>query len=255
MRKLFFPVLEQNPHLKKVEAHFGKIRGPAAELPDETSFVFVCFTNRCGSNYLAELMASGGDYNVAGEDLNWDTVINHSNRLNLESFQAYFSFLARHLRRSERVFIKAATSQIELLGRAGILDQVIARSKFILIERNDKLGQAISHAIAFATGRFTSHTEGIKTAEEVEYSRKQIEQIIGGIAEQYRQFDVFFGRNGLTPLCIAYEQLITDPQAHLAVIARHLGVEALVMNPERLRLERQTGPVNAAWRERYLTED
>lgn len=255
MRKTFFHTFDHNQHFKKIEEHFGGIANREADLPDATSFVFLCFTNRCGSNYLAELIASGGEYNLGGEDLNWDTVVGQSKRLQLASFQDYFAFLTRHVQKSDRAFIKIATAQIDLLGRAGILDQIIGRSKFILIERSDKLGQAISFALAFATGRFTSYMKGTKSPDEVEYTRKQVDQIIGGLVDQYRQFDLFFARNGITPLSIVYEQLTAEPEAHLATIARHLGLPAIRLQPEKLRLERQSSGVNAEWRRRYLTED
>ena len=35
--------------------------------------VLVCFTNRCGSNYLCDLLFSTGEFNRGGEFLNYDT--------------------------------------------------------------------------------------------------------------------------------------------------------------------------------------
>jgi LPS sulfotransferase NodH len=255
MRPLYYPRLEYNPHIIRLTNHFGDVVSQPASIPPNTSFVFLCFTNRCGSNYLAELFSSSGKYNLAGEDLNWDTVQDHSNERGFGNFQEYFAFLTSHLRRSGHVFIKAATSHIELLGRAGILDQIANQSEFILIERSDKLSQAISYAIAFATGRFASWMAGSKTPEQIEFSRQNIDEILTSIVDAYRHFDLFFSKNGIVPINIIYEQLVEDRDGHMAFVARRLGLTDFLIIPGKLRLERQSGAVNTAWRARYLSNE
>jgi len=255
MRPAFYPAVEQNGHVKMLSEYFGEIRSAPANISQETSIIFLCFSNRCGSNYLAELLASNGTYNLAGEDLNWDTVLTHCKANGIESFQDYVAFLVRRLKRKDRVFIKVATSQIELLGKAGILDQVLARSKFILIERSDKLGQAISYAIAFGTGRYTSWMASSTPPEAVEFSRKRIDHIIASIADSYRQFDVFFAKNGIQPVNVVYEQLAANPVKQVSWIAESLGLDDLEARLSGLRLEKQAGAVNALWRQRYLSDE
>lgn len=50
---------------------------PAVAPDPALRFVFLCFTNRCGSNYLAELLASTGALNPAEEVFNGDTIAEH----------------------------------------------------------------------------------------------------------------------------------------------------------------------------------
>jgi len=128
------------------------------------------------------------------------------------------------------------------------------RSSFVLIERADKLAQAISFALAFATGKFTSLMSGSKSPEEVEFSATHIDNIISNLAEQYKEFDIFFGRNGIVPFVLVYEQLIAEPSLHINAMARHLGLPAISVNQDAVRIKRQSGEINLQWRERYLNQ-
>lgn len=254
MKPRYVPPGRHNVHLHKLIEHFGEVAPQAASLPSDVSYIFLCFTNRCGSNYVAELLASSGDYNCAGENLNWDTVVAHSKRLDLNSFQDYFAWLVSKQKKSGHFFVKADVSQIELLGHAGILEQVEDRSKFLMIERGDKLGQAISYALSFATQRFTSLMAGKKAPEEVEFSRQRIDSILAGIVECYKHFNLYFARNGIVPIHLIYEHLLADQDVSARLLGTQLELPDFRFAPEKIRLERQAGPVNAAWREQYLSE-
>ncbi len=252
MKPRYLPASPHNDHLDKLSAYFGPIEPRAASLPADTEYVFMCFTNRCGSNYLAGLLASNGRYNSANENLNADTVLYHSKLQGIDSFQDYFAWLAGAQRRAGHVFLKAAAPQIELLGRAGILAQIAGHSKFVLVERSDKLGQAISHLLAFATGRFSSRIQDGTDPAQVKFSRRHIDYVIDEICEYYRQFNLFFARNGIVPVQVNYENLVADPKGQIALIGQQLGLMGLSIVPGNLRLERQAGPVNELWRRVYL---
>jgi LPS sulfotransferase NodH len=71
-------------------------------------------------------------------------------------------------------------------------------------------------------------------------------------AEDNRQFDRFFGRNGIVPTHVVYEQLIADPQAAARAIGQAIAVPDLTVVPDRIGVRRQAGPINARWRELYL---
>ncbi|MBU6449501.1 MAG: hypothetical protein KGQ26_07745, partial [Rhodospirillales bacterium] len=153
---LYYPKVTPNDHLDALQKHFGKLDAGTLDIPDNVSFLLLGFTNRSGSNYLAELIASDGRIANAGENLNFDTVLEHSIKRGFKSLHEYFKFLVQHTSFNNIVSIKVAPAHLEVLAVAGIFDKIIDRCKFVVIERNDKLSQAISHAIAFQTGRFMS---------------------------------------------------------------------------------------------------
>ncbi len=253
--RLFIPSISPNDHLQNIAEYFGEVAYAPADIPEHVRFVFLCFTNRSGSNYLAELLASGQRLPLAGENLNFDTVLDHARQKFLRSFQEYFAFLVRHTQENGVVCMKIAPAHIELLGQSGILDQIINRSRFILIERSDKLAQAISHLIAFQTGRFMSTMSGSEAQKEPVFDAEKLDDIIFNITNEYRDFALFFARNGIVPAQVIYEQMVADPAKTLAFVGSVIGFPDLEIKPGQMRLDRQAGRLNEEWRQKYLQLD
>jgi LPS sulfotransferase NodH len=254
VKRVRLPALNANEHLERVETHFGPLKREPAVFPPDLSFVFLCFTNRSGSNFLAELLASGGAYNRAGEILNWDVIREVARRRKLSRFQDVFADTASRQQKSGHFFVKMALAHLEMLVKSGVMDQIRDRTRFVLLERNDKLAQAISYAIAFATRGFTSEIKTVTQPHDVEYSRRDVDRYLTSIGVAYRSFAVFFGRNGIVPLHVTYERLIADPESEAAWLARELGLPDFVIERKNVRLERQSGGANEEWRRRYLSE-
>jgi LPS sulfotransferase NodH len=254
-KKLFFPTVSHNDHLKNTTQFFGAIAHAPANIPEHIKFIFICFTNRSGSNYLAELLASDQYHNVAGEDLNSDEIIRQSQKNSLKSFQEYFSFMVDDRKKNGFVCLKISTFQIEMLGKSGILDQIIHRTHFVIIERSDKLAQAISHLIAFQTGVFSSIKSHWEKKSEPVFERESLDHIIENIAESYGHFNIFFARNGIRPVNVIYEQMVEDPSRTLSFISSRTETPKLKVAPERIQLERQAGRLNAEWRQKYLQDE
>lgn len=250
---MFMPAVPNNAHATKLTEFFGSLSCGDITFPPEMRFVFLCYTNRCGSNYVAELFASSGMYNLAGEDLNFDTVIHHSKEHGFTDFGSYFSFLLRRKARNNTFIIKLATQHLELLVKSGIMKRIQAQSRFVLIERADKLSQAISFALAFGTGQFTSRQTASKKAEEVEFSATQIRGILQGLVEAYKLFDLFFAVNGIVPSYVIYEQMADDPIHFFNRLANEVELNNLAVNPQAVRIERQASDVNLLWRIKYLS--
>jgi len=248
------PQLGRNEHRRQIEQHFGPFtRGPA-DFPAEVTCVFLCFVNRSGSNYLAELLASGGAYNRGAEILNSPAVLEISKRRKHKRFQDFFADIVRRQQQSGYFFVKAALQHLDVLTRAGVLDQIAERSQFVMIERNDVLAQAISFAIAFATRAFSSEVEATASPQDVIYSRETIDRYLKVIALSRQQFAEFFGRNGIVPVRTLYERFIADPDGEACWLARELGLKDFSIDRSKVLLERQAGPVNEEWRRRYLSE-
>ena len=250
-RPLFIPQLRENPHLEGIVEYFGVLEQKPADINNDLEFVFIGFTNRCGSNYVAELLASDGRLPLGGEYLNFDAVVDNSKKHSLLSFQEYFSFLMRQTAYKKRAVIKVAPSHIELLAQSGILMQIFDRSRFVLIERSDKLDQAISHVIAFQTGKFTSKMTGYE-GQEAKFDARIVSRVINSIAEDYRFFSSFFGLNGIKLAHVIYEQVVQDPQRAVTYIGNIIGLPDLQVMKEKLSLERQANAMNAEWRRMYL---
>lgn len=235
-----------SPHRAAIEAAFGPTRpapGAAPRGPD----LYLCFTNRCGSNYLAQLLASTGAFNEAGEFFNAETVLAHSARLGLRSLPAYVAALPGLVPPHRHLAAKASADQLALLADAGITrpDAV-----YVLLERQDRVAQAVSRVIAAATGRWTVEHPARLRPEDVPYDaaalRAEIARIETGNAALY----AFLAANALRPVHLTYEALCAGPAAALAEIGARFGL-ALRPDAARISLRVQADAVSAAWIARF----
>jgi LPS sulfotransferase NodH len=248
------------PELKAVDRFhrdpLEKLLGPnppPTVIDPSLNFLFICFTNRCGSNYLAHLIASTGVLNVAEEVFNESTVRAHAMEQDLASLGEYVNFLGRRLNMSGWLTAKLGIEQLIMLTEAGILDAIIGRSKFILIERQDRVAQAVSRVIAVQNRQWSSEQESVIPDDALVYGRDAIDSHVALVAFHNQAFYRFFASNGLVPQHIAYEALLRAPQQHLSDIGAWLGFDRFTGDLGGLRIQRQESAVKRAWQARYLT--
>ncbi len=251
-----YPRWKGNEHKVIVRRHFGRLDRAPADLPAELKFVFLCFTNRCGSNFLADLLVSTRRLRHASEFLNAEEVVSAATLHGHRTFQEYFSWHARsRAARCNVVTAKLAIPHLEMLGDSGILDQIFNRSWFVFQTREDRLGQAISWEIARQTGRWSSTTAQSLSGRPPQYSARRLRDAMALLCAQNRQFEAFFVANRIEPLRIVYERLITEQEACVREIGRQVGLDGLQADPSRLLFQRQSSPLNAEWRARFLAEN
>jgi LPS sulfotransferase NodH len=224
---------------------------PACSIDPSLKFLFICFTNRCGSNYLAHLIASTGVLNVAEEAFNESTVRDHAEREGLRSLHEYVAFLGRRLNMSGWLTAKVGIEQLVMLTEAGILDAIIGRTKFILIERQDQVAQAVSRLVAVQNQQWTSEQPSAIPDDQLVYARHLLDRQRAAIAFHNSAFYRFFASNGVAPKHVAYEALLQSPQQHLSDIGVWLGFDDLIGDPAALRIRRQESAVKQAWQARY----
>ncbi|WP_459677109.1 Stf0 family sulfotransferase [Acidisoma sp. 7E03] len=227
-------------------------KGARPRLDRGLRFLFLCFTNRCGSNYLAELLASTGALNRPEEVFNGETMEEHVRAQGLQSFPAYMDFLCRRLALGGWFTAKLGLEQLLMLAETGLLDEIGDRARFLLIERQDKLAQAISLLVAIQTQQWTSRQARRMPDEALVYDRRILEDQQALITQQNFGFYRFFASNGLVPFHLAYEPLVAAPHQTVAEIGRWLGLPGLEARPDAVPIARQESPVKAAWRARYV---
>ncbi|WP_298280979.1 Stf0 family sulfotransferase [Acidocella sp.] len=237
-----------SPHRPLLEAAWGAL--PYAPQPLEADILFLCFTNRCGSNYLAQLLAATGAFNEAGEYFNAPTILEHTTRLGLTSLPAYVAALLGLLAHRGPLAMKASPDQLALLTQTGVLDAPGLRARFLFIERTDKLAQAISRVIAAQTGQFWAHQPRLA---EPAYNRAAIQAELANIAYANALFHGFFAANGLAPIHVSYEEILKSPAALLARVGSAFGIALPAPDPARLTIQKQSTALNAAWQARFLS--
>ena len=224
---------------------------PRTPIDPSLNFLFVCFTNRCGSNYVARLIASTGVLNVAEEVFNAPTVQEHASREGLRSLHEYVNFLGRRLNMSGWLTAKLGIEQVVMLTEAGIFDEIVDRTKFLLIERQDDVAQAVSRLVAMQNGVWTSQHAATIPDKQLVYSRAEIDAQRAIITFDNHAFYRFFASNGLAPKHLAYEAVVKSPEQHLAGIGTWLGLEGFSGDPAAIGIRRQESAIKREWLERY----
>jgi LPS sulfotransferase NodH/capsular polysaccharide biosynthesis protein len=227
--------------------------GADVALPPDLTYVFVVFVNRSGSSYLGQLLASTGYLNDAGEPLNSDEVIRECGARGLDSFAAYFADLAAEHARNKFFVLKSLVGQLAVLAWHGILPRILPHSRFLLIERMDKVAQAVSWAIADDTQCYTSEQRGIE-GPPLEYDGANLRRRLDTLVAAHAQISLFFALNGIVPFHLTYEALIAQPRQVGKAICEWLGLPELQCDPQSVRLRRQAGARNAEWQRRFLAE-
>ena len=237
-------------HRNQIDALFGP-NPPTALIDPSMKFLFVGFTNRCGSNFLAHLIASTGILNVAEESFNASAAAEHVRRHGLRSLHDYVNFLCRRLNMSGWLITKVAIEQLVMLAESGVLDQIIGRSKIILIERQDRAAQAVSRLVAAQNQQWTSEQTPVLSDTQLVYSRAALDQQCAEVDFQNQAFYSFLAANGLVPMHLAYEALIESPQRHLDEIGAWLGFDRFIGDPAGIGIRRQESALKRNWRARY----
>jgi LPS sulfotransferase NodH len=247
-----FQRLPDNPHLRAILAQFGDVLVPAATIPVHRTLLLLCFTSRTGSTYLAELLEATGRLNLAGELLNEDTVKDDVRRHGHRRFADYLAAQFAWRMVEGRFALKVATPHLEILALAGVLDHCRASTRFVLLDRRDRLAQAISYEIAWQTGQWSSLTPIELSYDRLRYSRARIAQAMATLAEDQRRLEQFFAENALRPVRVVYEDLVADPAAAVRAIGADIGLADLQADPARVRVRPQSGPLNERWHQMFL---
>jgi LPS sulfotransferase NodH len=225
------------------------LRAPPGFEPIKT-FV-ICFSNRCGSNFLAAALASTGKFPRAGEYFNEGSVRHLVASGKAARFGEVCLELAKQHMLEGAFATKLAWAQLYFLTKTMVIPSIYGMPKFILITRRDLLDQAISYSIAYQTKVWTS--EGQSSVEPV-YDQAEITTAIRAFALAEAHFRQYFAAFNIVPYELTYEDLVQDPETYVNRISEWLGLEVARMDPSLIRIQKQSGALNSEWRDRYLHE-
>ncbi len=243
-----------SPHRDAIEAAFGPTRPDPDAPPGPGRVLFLCFTNRCGSNYVAQLLASTGAFNEAGEFFNAATVLEHAQARALRSLAAYVAALPSLVPPHSVLAAKAAPDQLVMLADTGILDAVAPHATYLLLERQDRLAQAISRVIASQTNAWSSHQTAAIPLSDLRYDQAAIATELDKITRANAAFYVFFAANNITPVHTTYEAVLQNPQGLASELSMRLRMPGLRIDPSGVTLRRQGGRTNEDWQARFQRE-
>jgi LPS sulfotransferase NodH len=248
-----FPIPYQpSAQEKEIAEHFGPegLRfDPAQAAPQGLQTFVICFTNRCGSNFLAQLLATNPDIGLAGEYFNAPGVLGISEKRGFTRLQQYLAWVAREKASRKGVFgIKLAFWQLFFLAQHGML-AAFGDVKYVHIRRLDVLAQSVSHVIAWNTKAWTSEQQAVADPAEVAIDDAQIVRMMKVTNHENARFAAYFKHFGITPVRVTYEKLAENPARAGARVLAELafrGVARAVVHPSKVTMRKQANEVNEA---------
>lgn len=228
---------------------FFEARGCNAPL---AGVAMICFTNRCGSNYFAELLQSTGVFDNKGEVFNLESIRNVCRKQAIDSFGQYAHQVLTPSA-GLRTAVKIAWPHLVQFGRAGLLNGCFAAPRYVWVRRRDFVAQAVSLHIAKVTGKWSPKQKGAGAIVPYDYGAiaRGIEHIFHG-NENIHQFLVCTQQPFIE---VCYEDLSASPQATLARVFEFLGIAAAPrLDPDKVGVKVQRNEVNETFRNRFLTE-
>ena len=207
----------------------------------------ICSEHRSGSTLLCELLASTSRLG------NPDEFLRHTEfAARFEREPALRDEVLRQATSANGVFgLKLFSQQFDVTSKARWIER-LPNLRFIHLERQDLLGQAISLVKALQTDQYFA-SQAASSAPR--YDRKAIARHMARIAEGQARWRCYFARNGIIPLWLSYERIVADPTAAVTAVAAHVGVdEQVIPDPSRLNVAVQRDELSEEWRTRFIAE-
>ncbi|MDP2619540.1 MAG: Stf0 family sulfotransferase [Hyphomicrobiales bacterium] len=211
--------------------------------------VVICFSNRCGSNFLASALEHTGRVWNANECFNWDSVIARSERRGTKTLEEYVQSHIDDATSSNRLLsLKLWWGQLYFLTSVGVIPQLL-RPIFIHITRKNSLSQAISFSIAKQSKKWAS-TQRFKEAKVV-FDEQDILECLWQTLTTNARFEAYFELFGIDSLKVTYEELDKYYDQTMRILLDSLALVA-VTPPDRgqIPLKRQANQLNQEFMQR-----
>lgn len=222
--------------------------GPVFDAP----LVIIAFTNRSGSNLLAEYVAQAGRAARAGEMLNAASVERRGVSGAEGGLPGYITRLeAEKAGPGRSLALKASWGQLAMLLR-GNIPAMFPDTVLLHVERADLLRQAVSFRLAQQSGRWTSRHSGGRAPRAGVIPPEAVLRTVTGLQQANQRIRLIAEATGLRRWPVSYEAMSADPAGHLPGVLGPAGLAAPDWRPETPKLQKQAGPENAALVEAVL---
>jgi LPS sulfotransferase NodH len=236
-------------------------------VPAITHSYLICTTPRTGSNFLCEVLRSSGSAG-SPDDYFWNQPFWYE-LWTVSTFSAYLKRLLQEGTSTNGVFgckmmwdylgdllpQLAAHAGTKMTTPEDILAATFPNLRYVWLTRQDKVRQGISYYRALETRIWRSTDRGTKPVEDPPFNAQAIESLVQLCTWEDQEWRDFFGRSGITPLVITYEDLAASPERAVADIVAFLGLPpAPSLQGQVWAHQRQADALTERWVHRYLAE-
>ncbi|MDQ0503245.1 Stf0 family sulfotransferase [Xanthobacter agilis] len=207
-----------DPHSEGILRQLGRavqfrpFSGPRYE---DLDFLFVAMVPRSGSSYLGSLISANG-FLMQGETFRFiqGTFERYVRKTKSKTYEEYIRNKISDNTKNGMFSAKVGWPQFNPIYFSGAYRHYFSSAKFVYLTREDILDQSISLFIAQSTGYFhsTSQQRKDQNAEEIHFDFDAIAARVVQFSEMQSNWERFFASEGIRPLRVTYEQLLSDPE-------------------------------------------
>jgi len=225
---------------------------PSGDIRPLENVTFICFTNRCGSNYFSEVLDTTGFFDNKGEAFNWNRIQDECSKRGISCFHDYVHEVLSP-RKGIGSLIKIGWPQLLYLEKSGLLKKFFTSPKYLWVRRRDFLSQAISLHIALVSGKWKSNQAS--KATNVAYNYKAISKSVSVILQGNEYFlrDFIFTEKPFIEIC--YEDFCENLNLYLKKVFQFLNLPGQPLpNSELVRVKIQRNELNDKFRQQFLSD-
>jgi LPS sulfotransferase NodH len=207
----------------------------------------ICSEHRSGSTLLCEYLRSTGSLGNPDEFFRFT-----EDSIRLERDPDLLAQIVKTASTPNGIYgLKVFSQQFDSTMKARWVER-LPELRFIHLEREDLLGQAISLVKARQTQQFTADELAVR---QPAYDKKALDRALHRISEGQMRWRRYFARNGIEPLRLTYEDLIAAPVQAVAGVVKLLGLPSdICISPKDPGLRVQRDSSSDLWRQAYLNE-
>jgi LPS sulfotransferase NodH len=204
----------------------------------------ICFTPLAGHQWLKQLLGATGKLGMPAEHFSPQALPQLLKKIPCRTINEYVDFIRREHRSENGIFgVQISWPQLQLLDQIASLEDLFGRDLvYFYLTRKDFLLQAV--LLYRATARVRSS----------DYDADGIAQRAVQVLQQEYQFERYFRNRGVTPIRLAYEELIRDSHAMVSLIARRLGILSSELPPPAAAAEGAPKSSDVEWAQRFRAE-
>lgn len=211
----------------------------------------ILFASRAGSSYAGRLLANTPYFNEVSESFRPGHLAIYRQRHGLPDTAAAAQWAIDNHGTGEAFALKGGFSQLIAGTLLGLWPEALGRTRFLLLERRDRVAQAVSLFKAQESGRFHSvQPEGRALAED-DYDAEKIAFHLAHIARNHRRFARLLDRLERPRRTVVYEDICADPAGFVHETCKWIGLAP----PARIATETDLAPLrddlSAAWIARF----
>jgi LPS sulfotransferase NodH len=228
----------------------------------EVTFTYLILSQpRTGSTMITSALQSSGLAGVPVEYFNHQHLVTLPKPLTMVAVQKYYQDVVSRRTSANGVFgmkiheeqFRSLFVQENTVKRAGV-KFLKSFDRIILVSRRDKVAQAMSQLTAHRAQHWNSRDKEQRGKQNYEFDRNDVPILLSYIRKAVEGeifWDAVCAQLNLTPLRITYERLSQSPQVELSKILAHLGLPAIEISPQTVKLSRDS---NSDAKQRFLKE-